>query len=251
MTREIMLAELTPEHISTPRWMPLDRHRRAPCPRCTAGADLHDRRRRQCYLLEPRLRRTGWPRTAARPGPMVRHWKIYTTTVTTSRTPSVRWLRRFASSAPSATPCAIAERPDGSRIAFRPYPTPLFDADGNLIGAVNMLIDVSERTEPRRCASRPTDGRRLARRRLYGRESLIVDWRKWPKGSTAPRRNSSRVPDRAIQSKLELNRDLVAGDNAASLRQHLHLDRQEVAAATLRGEDRRPPGDAYRSSLRP
>lgn len=38
---------------------------------------------------------------------------------------------------------AIAMRPDGSRRAFTPYPTPLFDADGNLTGAVNLLIDVS------------------------------------------------------------------------------------------------------------
>ena len=39
---------------------------------------------------------------------------------------------------------AIAMRPDGSRRAFRPYPTPLFGADGKLTGAINMLIDVSE-----------------------------------------------------------------------------------------------------------
>lgn len=39
---------------------------------------------------------------------------------------------------------AIAERPDGSRVAFRPYPTPLFDTDGKLTGAVNMLIDVTD-----------------------------------------------------------------------------------------------------------
>ena len=39
---------------------------------------------------------------------------------------------------------AIAERPDGSRVAFRPYPTPLFGSDGLLTGAVNMLIDVTE-----------------------------------------------------------------------------------------------------------
>jgi PAS domain S-box-containing protein len=39
---------------------------------------------------------------------------------------------------------AIAMRPDGSRVAFRPYPTPLFDRDGNLTGAINMLIDVSD-----------------------------------------------------------------------------------------------------------
>jgi len=35
-------------------------------------------------------------------------------------------------------------RPDGSRNAFTPYPTPLFDQDGELSGAVNLLIDVSD-----------------------------------------------------------------------------------------------------------
>jgi PAS domain S-box-containing protein len=39
---------------------------------------------------------------------------------------------------------AVAMRPDGSRVAFRPYPTPLFDASGNLRGAINILIDVSD-----------------------------------------------------------------------------------------------------------
>jgi PAS domain S-box-containing protein len=39
---------------------------------------------------------------------------------------------------------AIAERPDGSRLAFRPYPTPLFDLSGTFTGAVNLLIDVTE-----------------------------------------------------------------------------------------------------------
>lgn len=34
---------------------------------------------------------------------------------------------------------AIAERPDGSRARFTPYPTPLHDAHGRLAGAVNML----------------------------------------------------------------------------------------------------------------
>jgi two-component system CheB/CheR fusion protein len=40
---------------------------------------------------------------------------------------------------------AIAERPDGTRVPFLPYPTPLFDDAGNLIGAVNMLVDISDR----------------------------------------------------------------------------------------------------------
>ena len=40
---------------------------------------------------------------------------------------------------------AIAERPDGTRMPFMPFPTPLYDADGNFIGAVNMLVDLTSR----------------------------------------------------------------------------------------------------------
>jgi PAS domain S-box-containing protein len=40
---------------------------------------------------------------------------------------------------------AIAERPDGSKVPFAPYPTPLTDASGRVIGAINVLVDVSER----------------------------------------------------------------------------------------------------------
>jgi diguanylate cyclase (GGDEF)-like protein/PAS domain S-box-containing protein len=39
---------------------------------------------------------------------------------------------------------AIAERPDGTRVSFIPYPTPLHDGSGKLIGALNMLIDITE-----------------------------------------------------------------------------------------------------------
>jgi PAS domain S-box-containing protein len=42
---------------------------------------------------------------------------------------------------------AVAERPDGTRVPFIAYPTPLRDHGGNLIGAVNMLIDISERKQ--------------------------------------------------------------------------------------------------------
>ncbi len=42
---------------------------------------------------------------------------------------------------------AIAERPDGTRVPFIPYPTPLRDANGKIVGAVNMLVDVSERKQ--------------------------------------------------------------------------------------------------------
>jgi PAS domain S-box-containing protein len=42
---------------------------------------------------------------------------------------------------------AIAERPDGSRICFMPYPTPLRDETGRLLGAVNMLVDITTRKQ--------------------------------------------------------------------------------------------------------
>jgi len=41
----------------------------------------------------------------------------------------------------------IAERPDGTRIPYIPFPTPLHDANGKLVGAINMLVDVSERKQ--------------------------------------------------------------------------------------------------------
>ena len=42
---------------------------------------------------------------------------------------------------------AVAERPDGTLVPFMPYPTPLHDADGKLIGAINMLVDITERKQ--------------------------------------------------------------------------------------------------------
>ncbi|RWO37313.1 MAG: PAS domain S-box protein [Mesorhizobium sp.] len=40
---------------------------------------------------------------------------------------------------------AVAQRPDGSFFPFLPYPTPLRDEHGTLIGAVNMLLDLTDR----------------------------------------------------------------------------------------------------------
>ena len=40
---------------------------------------------------------------------------------------------------------AIALRPDGPRVPFMPFPTPLFSEAGELIGGVNMLVDISDR----------------------------------------------------------------------------------------------------------
>jgi PAS domain S-box-containing protein len=42
---------------------------------------------------------------------------------------------------------AVAERPDGTLVPFIPFPTPLRDADDRIVGAVNMLVDISERKQ--------------------------------------------------------------------------------------------------------
>jgi PAS domain S-box-containing protein len=47
---------------------------------------------------------------------------------------------------------AVAERPDGTRVPFVPYPTPFFDSSGALIGAVNMLLDISDRKQSEHAA---------------------------------------------------------------------------------------------------
>ena len=43
---------------------------------------------------------------------------------------------------------AIAERPDGTRVHFVPYPTPLYDNEGRFAGAVNLLLDVTRQRTP-------------------------------------------------------------------------------------------------------
>jgi PAS domain-containing protein len=57
---------------------------------------------------------------------------------------------------------AVAERPDGSRVNFMPYPTPIFDTDGKLLGAVNMLIDVADSRQAEFLRSQADKCRRLA-----------------------------------------------------------------------------------------
>ena len=57
---------------------------------------------------------------------------------------------------------AIAERPDGTRIMFDPYPTPLFDRDGNLAGAVNLLVEAPSRANAEHFRKQATKCRSLA-----------------------------------------------------------------------------------------
>ena len=58
---------------------------------------------------------------------------------------------------------AVAERPDGTRVMFAPYPTPMLDDDGNVVGAVNMLIDVTDHRQAEALKSQAMRCRRLAK----------------------------------------------------------------------------------------
>lgn len=48
---------------------------------------------------------------------------------------------------------AIAERPDGTRRWFTPFPTPLRDRNGKIIGGINMLVDITDRKHAERTDS--------------------------------------------------------------------------------------------------
>jgi len=100
-------------------------------------------------------------------------WRIYTTDgdfLPHDKCPMADAIRKRE---PVRGKVAIAMRPDGSRRAFTPYPTPLFDEAGELVGAVNMLIDVTDeqRTALSEQASRC---RRLARSTLDTDVSRIL-----------------------------------------------------------------------------
>jgi PAS domain S-box-containing protein len=99
-------------------------------------------------------------------------WKIYTTTgerIPHDQCPMADAIRKQEVVRGKV---AIAERPDGSRMAFRPYPTPLFNDDGSLKGAVNMLIDVTAE-QSRSLHDQAERCRRLAGA-LYNRETSDV-----------------------------------------------------------------------------
>lgn len=82
---------------------------------------------------EPQLGRDKWCVT----------WKIYTTDGDFMPHDQCPMAQAIKEKRVIRDTVAIALRPDGSRRAFAPYPTPLLDKNGRLTGAVNMLVDVS------------------------------------------------------------------------------------------------------------
>jgi PAS domain S-box-containing protein len=66
----------------------------------------------------------------------------------------------------------VAERPDGSRVPVLAFPTPLFNDRGRLIGAVNVLMDISDRKRAAEASSRLT---RLLEEQVAQRTQALDD----------------------------------------------------------------------------
>jgi PAS domain S-box-containing protein len=111
---------------------------------------------------EPQLGRDRWCVT----------WQLYTTIGDPLKHEDCPMAEAIRQQRPIRDAIAIAERPDGTRRAFRPYPTPLFHADGSLKGAVNVLIDVTD--EQADSLHEQADRCRRLADALYSRESNTV-----------------------------------------------------------------------------
>jgi len=75
---------------------------------------------------------------------------------------------------------AVAEKPDGTRVPFAPYPTPLFDPAGELIGAVNMLVDLTHRKQAEENAQRLASVIESSDDAIISKdlEGIILSWNK-------------------------------------------------------------------------
>jgi PAS domain S-box-containing protein len=116
---------------------------------------------------------------------------------------------------------AFAERPDGTRVRFLPYPTPLRDDSGQLVGGINLLVDVTERHQA------DLESARLASIVASSDDAIIsktVDGRitSWNAGAT-----------RIFGHKAE---EMIGQPITRIIPLELHDDEREILARIKRGE---------------
>jgi PAS fold len=69
---------------------------------------------------------------------------------------------------------AQAERPDGARVPFRPYPTPLRDRGGDLIGAINLLVTIRDHCNYKSVRHRPLDAQQARKKAECQANNLLM-----------------------------------------------------------------------------
>jgi PAS domain-containing protein len=89
-------------------------------------------------------------------------WKLYTADCEFLPHDQCPMAATVRSKRPLRGMIAIAERPDGTRVKFMPFPTPLVTASGEFLGAINMLLDVSDPRQIDDLRSQAQRSRRLA-----------------------------------------------------------------------------------------
>jgi PAS domain S-box-containing protein len=80
---------------------------------------------------------------------------------------------------------AIAERPNGTRVSFTPFPTPIRDASGSVIGGVNVLINISDRTRDKKSALLAQEKDRTLHATLLLVETILAECQQGALGSEA------------------------------------------------------------------
>jgi PAS domain-containing protein len=89
-------------------------------------------------------------------------WKLYTAEGKFLPHDQCPMASAVRSKSPVRGVIAIAERPDGTRVKFMPFPTPIIAASGEFLGAINMLLDVSDPRQVGELRSQAQRCRRLA-----------------------------------------------------------------------------------------
>lgn len=117
---------------------------------------------------------------------------------------------------------AVAERPDGTRVPILAFPTPLFDADGELVGAINMLVDITDRKrEEERRALLVNELNHRVKNTLATVQSIVVQTFRSDAGPEAPQRFQGRL------LALSKAHDILTRENWAG------ADIEEIARAVL------------------